>query len=341
MEQVPNERKEALTKTFAIVGFVAIILFAVWLAVQIVSLIPSAFSSLASIADSVYNYRPETQMQVVTGESVVNAGEPFTISWTKQKNEGLYTFSYKCTEGVSLSIRNKYNEVIDLACDTDIELDDSGSAEVTVESEKQRFIDVPYTVMFTGVDGDEQLANGEVTIINASIPTSGLASEETEEEPEEVTPEPEVAGETTTNTTPVVAGEPEVVRRVIYAIPTSDPNGDVDLAIKLLGVGILTDDNRFIRTGVIEKSQMGAFQFEVRNLGTKTSNEWTYEAAMPADIDYDSGDQKELKPNEYAIITLGFEGITKTGVEPFSVKIKTDDDVVASNNSFTSAVTIK
>ena len=341
MNQVPEERKEALTKSFAIVGFVAIILFAVWLAVQIVSLMPTAFSSLASLADGVYNYRPATEMQVATRDSVVNAGEAFTISWTTHSEEGIYYFSYACTDGVALSLRGT-GDIVNVACDTDVELVGSGSTEIIVESEKQRFIDVPYTISFTGVNGTELFADSEVTIVNASIPTT-VANEEPEEEVEE-TPEPEVAGETTTtgNTggTGLVAGTPTTIEEIIYAIPASDPNGTVDLAVKFLGVGIMTKDKTFVRTGIIDKDQTGAFQFEVKNLGTKTSDKWTFEAEMPSDIDYTSKNQNPLKPNERAVITLGFEGITKTGVERFGASIDTDEDTDSRNNSFISAVNI-
>jgi hypothetical protein len=221
----------------------------------------------------------------------------------------------------------------------------SGATEIVIDSEKQRFIDVPYSVSFTNLDGEEVTARNQVTIVNASIPTNPLATTEdleteTNREPEPE-PAPEVAGETTSNvpTTPVVAGPPQVVQEVIYALPTSDPNGSVDLAIRLVTTGVMTSQN-FIPGSLISKSQTGAFQFEVKNLGTKTSDNWSFAALLPSDIKYTSKTQSPLKPNERAIITLGFDGITKTGVEAFSAQLTTDEDTDASNNQFASTVRI-
>lgn len=348
--QVPEERKVALTKTFAIVGFVAIILFAVWLSVQVVSLMPSAFSSLASLADGVYNYKPNSDMMVTTKNSVVNASETFTINYTTASEDGLYTFSYECVDGVALSVMVE-NTFVATNCDTPVAIDGSGSTELSIESEKQRFTDVAFTITFTGVDGAELAADNQVTIVNASIPTTVAVATgaETDDSISIGTisdiqtgtyPEPEVAGESVSPTTPITVGQPEIVEEFIYAIPTSDPNGTVDLAVRFLGVGILTDNNTFIRTGVIGLGQTGSFQFEVKNLGTKTSDEWSYETTMPGDIDYESDTQAPLKPNERAVITLGFTGLTQTGVESFGAAIETDEDVLESNNHFISAVTI-
>lgn len=342
MNQVSEERKDAVTKTLAIIGFVAAILFAVWLAVQVVSVIPSAFSSLASIADSVNNYDKNAQLIVVNDTSVVNAGEAMTVSWSDMTLDGDYSFSYGCTDGAALSLRTG-GEIIDLNCGESINLHNSNKVEIMLESEKQRFIDVPYTVTFSPKSGAEDtVTESKITVVNASIPTTGIATEEIKEETI-ATPEPEVpakpAGSTNSNGG-YVAGTPTTIKVPIYAIPTSDPKGTTDLAVTFLGVGILTNNDTFVRAGTIGTDQTGAFQFEVKNLGTKTSDTWSYEADLPSGISYDSDTQKALKPNEKAIITIGFDGISQTGTETFGAKISTKSDTKSNNNSFTWAVKI-
>lgn len=337
MNQVPEEQKEALTKTFAIVGFVAVILLAVWLAVKIVSLMPSAFSSLASLADSVYNYPQTTEIKIDSPKSVINVGESTTISWNTFPGDGSYTFRFVCTEGLAIDLRLG-GEVVPATCDTDIDLGNRTSLDLTVASEKKRFVDVNYTISYTGASGSFS-TDDQITVVNATIPTSVVLEEPKTEEPTTSTPKPDVAGESTD--TPIPTPTPTVTEEVIYAIPVSDPNGTTDLAITFLGVGILDANKQFIKTGVITLGQTGAFQFEVKNLGTKTSNEWTYSADLPADIAYNSSDQKALKPNERAVITLGFSGLTQTGVERFGVSLKTTPDVNTINNSFISAVSVR
>lgn len=342
MNQVTEEKKESLTKILAIAGFVAIIIFAVWLAVQIVSILPSAFSSLASLADSVYNYEKDAALEVVTEKSVVNAGESFTISWTQMRKEGIYSFSYSCVDGVSLDIRDQDGAISSVACDTPIELGEATSLEVLVQSEKSRFVDIPYTVTFreTGASDDEVVSDGStITVANASIPTGGAVAEEESEE-EAPAEEPVKPAVTTPVKTPTyTAGTPVTVQKFVYTIPVSDPKGTIDLQVTFLGVGTLLG-NTFIPKATLDADDKNALQFEVKNIGTKTAQDWSYEADLPAGINYEGEDQKALKPNERAVITLGFEGLTKDGTEKVGVEVAAKNDVKRSNNEFTKTVKI-
>lgn len=341
MNQVTEEKKESLTKTFAIVGFVAIILFTVWLAVQIVTVIPSAFSSLASLADSVYNYDNAQELVVVSNDSVINAGESFTITWTDMQNDGNYSFSYACTEGVAVDAKDSTGNIISLSCDTPLLLNEKTSLDLLIASEKFRFVDVPYTISFIGkgATGKTLATTKAITIVNASIPTGANLAEEPVVE--ETTPI--VATPTNTVTPPAktptyTAGTPIVTKKIIYTIPVSDPKGDTDLAVTFLGIGTL-NGKVFIPTKNISVNENGAVQFEIKNIGTKTSDDWSYEVNLPSDITFSSDTQKPLKPNERAVITLGFEGISKVGTEKITVEVTAKNDIKKSNNDFTWAVT--
>ena len=335
MEQVPEEQKTALTKTFAIVGFIALLIFVVWLAVQLVSIVPSAFSSLASLADSVYNYDKNQELVVSTGNSVVNAGESFTITWTQMRSDGTYSFSYKCTEGVALDAKNSEGEVVSLACDTPLDLQGATSLDVLIASEKTRFVDVPYTLTFTkSNDSENQLSTSKtITIVNATIPTSGVIVKND-------APDPIV-------TKPVAAPKPvyvppttTTVSKVVYKAPVSNPNGVIDLQISNLKVGTLTSGKVFVPSKTLDEDKTGAIQFEVTNIGTKTSGVWSYGAHLPSDITYTSPLQVVLKPQERAIITLGFEGIDAKGTQKFDVKVTATGDTKTSNNAVASSVKV-
>ncbi|MFT7507080.1 MAG: hypothetical protein ACI92I_000218 [Acidimicrobiales bacterium] len=345
MNQVTQEQKDSVTKTFAIVGFIAAILFAVWLAVQIVSVIPSAFSSLASIADGVYNYNEDQSLIVATQNSIINTGESFTLSWTEMNRSGAYAFSYACAEGVSIEIRDAQNNIGALDCNTPLSLGIVTSLDLVVASEKQRFTDVTYTVTYTpSVKSAKEIAtSAKVTIVNIHIPTGAVLVEEaTTIEPEEgnvvineITPKPP----TTNPGTGLVAGTPTTIEEIIYAIPTSDPNGKIDMQVTFLGIGKLSGKT-FVRTATLDKDENGAFQFEVKNVGTKTADSWSYEANLPSGIEYNAGSQKALKPNEKAIITIGFEGLTQVGTEKIGATVTAKNDVNKRNNSFTWSVKV-
>lgn len=337
MNQVTEEKKDSLTKTFAIVGFVVLTLFIVWLAVRIVSVIPSAFSSLASIAESVYNYSNKQELVVATPKAVVNAGESFTITWTEMRGEGTYSFSYKCTDGVSVDVKNTQGEIVSLACDTPLELNNATSLELLVASEKSRFTDISYTIAFTKGE-DKSTSTKAVTIVNASIPASAnLADNGTDKTPVAVKPTPTKT--TPTKTPTYVAGKPTVIKKIVYTVPVSDPNGKTDLQVTFLGVGVI-EGRTFIPKSLLSTDDSGALQFEVKNIGTKTSGDWSYEAELPSDITYTSENQIALKPNERAVITLGFEGITKGGVETVGVEVSTKNDVAKANDQFVKNIVI-
>jgi hypothetical protein len=340
MNQVTEEKKEALTKVLAIAGFIAVIIFAVWLAVQIVKVIPGAFSSLASIADVVYNYNGKEELEVSTPNSVVNAGDSFTINWTDMRKQGTYSFSYECTDGVSVEIRTN-GAINSVACDTELDLGDVTSLELRVSSEKFRFVDVPYTITFTEVDSEEKIAKkSTVTLVNASIPTSGVVDTTDNEEKETpVVTKPVVTKPVAPVKPTYTAGKPITTTKYVYVTPVSDPKGKIDLQVTFLGVGTLVGKT-FVPKAVLDADENGALQFEVKNIGTKTSGEWEYEANLPSDITYASPDQKGLKPNERAVITLGFSEVSAEGSEKIGVEITTKNDSKQVNNEFTKTIKI-
>ncbi len=341
MNQVTNEQKEAVTKILAIVGFLAAIVLLVFIAVKAVSFIPGAFSSLASIADSVYNYERNPSLEVATPNSVIKSGESFTISWNNIKRPGTYSFSYLCADGVRVEVRNLAGEILPLTCGEGLALEkDQTSVDVMIVTDTQRFTDVTYRVLFTASDPrlDGLSTESKITIVNASIPTGGSVVVDTTPAPADEEPTVIETPKPVTPTKPV-AGTPTYVEEVVYAIPTSNPNGAIDLRVTLIGVGTLEGKN-FTTAKELEAGEGGALRFSVKNIGTKTSNEWTFRAELPADIDYTSGDQKVLKPNEEAIITLGFTGTDRTGSEEFGITVNTKNDVNTKNNSFTATVKV-
>lgn len=353
MNNVTREEKDRVLKILAIFGFLAVVIFGVWLAIQIVSIMPQAFSSLASIADGIYNYRETTELTVSTEKSVVYAGESFTITWENLSAPGTYAFSYACTEGVALDIRDAQGAIINVACDEAVILgSDVTHVDVLISSERQRFSDINYSISFTPKNGSKELVSENmITIVNASIPESDtVASDDSDslddtvtddmEDDEEDTTgaEPEVAGETTTNTNST--GGVEYVETVTYETPVSDPNGMTDLAVRLIAVGELDGDGDFRQRSNIDSEGRGAFQFEVKNVGTKTSDEWDFEATLTSGTKFKSDVQMPLKPQERAVFTLGYGNVGDDGISMIGVRIRGGADTNATNNEFTWAVSV-
>ncbi len=353
MNNVTHDEKDALTKTFAIVGFILLVLFGVWLAVKIVSFVPSAFSSLASLADSVYNAGKNEEITVKGENNVYNASEAFTLSWEAMRRPGTYTFSYACTEGVSVDTKDTEGKIASLTCGEPLALGNNTSLEVLVASEKNRFTDVPYTITYTknGATQASSMLTRDLTVVNVAIPASGALV--TKDKEVMVTPKPAVAvapvylGATEADQapTPVAkpaakpAPKPTTITKTVYTVPVSNPDGVIDLQVTYLGSGTISGST-FVKQSAIDAEESGAIQFEVKNVGTKTADVWSYVANLPADINFTSGTQKALKPNERAIITLGFEGLTNDGTEKVAINVTAKNDTKTTNNKVSGSVVI-
>ncbi|MEX0930776.1 MAG: hypothetical protein WDZ68_00605, partial [Candidatus Paceibacterota bacterium] len=297
-EKNSNDR---VMKSFAVVGLVIVVILIAWFAIQVIQLVPNAFSSLASLADSVYNQQDDVSLEIASSESTVNSQSSAELRWSDLGSEGTYVFSYECTPGVSVQIRTQRG-TDQVECDSSYTFEERVfETELVFISESERFTDVRYHITFIPEDGDEneQQVARTMTIVN---PTLARDNGVEEDEEDTVTP-PE---DTIDTETPPAEAEPTVryryVETLVYAIPTSDPNGYTELAVTFLSLGTLTNDNVFIPRQTLEAGERGAIQFEVKNIGTKTSKDWDFKAILPSNVRYNSKSQDALKPNERSVI---------------------------------------
>lgn len=344
MNTVNEEQKNAAIKWFAIIGFVVAVIIGVWLVVKVVSYLPTAFSSLASIIESMNG---KDSFSVETEKDIVNSKDPVRITFTSVREDGSYLFSYECTDGVTAEVR-KNSAWVKVSCDTPIELmpgnivDGREVVDVTFFTEKQRFTDVTYTIGFIPTDAEVTTMEktGVVTIVNAGIPQSQTSTNTPDDEV--VVPKPTTP--TNTGTKPTTGtpttGVIKTVPVVTTSFPESNPNGFVDLEVVYLGVGELSG-SRFTPKTTLDADERGAVQFQVKNIGTKTSTDWKFEADIPTtgDDSYTSKSQKELRPGERAIITLGFTELEE-GTEHIKVEVTGGNDSKKNNNSFSRSIRI-
>lgn len=344
-----NQKKDRILKSLAVGGFVGLIILIAWISVRLVSYAPTAITSLASLADSVYNYKPP-ELVVVASKNIINSEENATISWNVPAQTGTFAFSFDCIEGVAFDARTTDGDIKNLTCNTNYNVGSVSAIDVIVYSEKNRFSDVPYTISFipSAADTPSAIKSATLTVVNPSI--SPIV---TTTEPEPIaTVTPVIAtvdtirAETVVATATPVAVKPKPIvpvytQQYIYTVPVSNPNGYTDLGTKFIATGGMTNENIFQSTGVIRQDTKGAIQFEVKNFGTRTSGGWSFTAILPNDSTYTSPIQAALKPNERAVITVGFVSPTTTGIKPFSVSLKLSDDSQILNNAFSAVVSVK
>jgi hypothetical protein len=336
------QEKTPVVKTVAIIGFIAALALLAYLAVQIVAFAPNGFTSLASLAEGISQYKEavlagENKALVITSEiGTIESNKPATITWEKDTQPGTYAFSYSCVEGVTVDI--VANEGLkSISCDTRYSLGDTDNVTLVIESNTATEASIAYAISFMRSNDIGPIRIGEQSI---AIKNEGLA----------VTPpktDGEVLGESDQNEfVPDEVAKPETPKPVTpvvetptytYAVPVSNPNGFTDLATRFLNVGDIVN-NKFV-AGTITRDDSGAFQFEVKNIGTKTSEPWGYTITLPDGDTYTSPKQAALKPNERAVISLGFDTPNKTS-HNFVVVLMTEDKT-SSNNSFKQVVSFK
>lgn len=362
-------KKDSILKILAIAGFLGIIIFIAWTSIQLVSVVPSAFSSLASLAESVNDSdntdeaedtdeeasAPEIlETLVVTSNTLLaTAGEPVTINWNTARANGSYVFSYDCADGVAIDLVSETG-LQSIQCENNYNLGSVDSATITIDSEKNRYTDIDYNISFLKTDDTQPRATGSapLTVFNQNI-SAVMTQADNEQESEDNSDVPAPETETPASSTEPTA-EPEVEIPVTptpsptpvtteftqeytyaYEIPTSDPNGTTDLAARYLFVGEIVN-NRFV-PGAIAEQEAGAIQFEVKNIGTKTSKTWSFTLTLPGDKTYESSAQSPLKPNERAILTVGFSGAEVTS-HTFDVTVDVAADRNQRNNDFSQRI---
>lgn len=347
---VTPESKTAAIKTLAIIGFIAAIILGLWIAVQVIQYLPTAFKNLASIADGLYGRG--SSFVLTTEKENINSGEPFKIYWTNVTKDGEFTFSYACANGLSAEVRDSSGAIVSLACGKTITLEqgnlENGKEflEVMLKAEKQRFTDVLFTIAFYP---DSEVVplyekNISVTVLNATIPQGGMTqgNTSTTSKPVVVKPIPTkpVVSKPVTSKNPTGPTGYYTVPVKTTAYPVSNPNGHADLEVRLIGVGTISN-GVFHAKSSIEKNDDAAMQFSVKNIGTKTSSDWSYKVSFPSDDStYTSGKQASLLPQERATMTIRFNTDDKSGTETAKVTVSGGNDSRIGNNSDSKSVRI-
>lgn len=326
METQTQKRSVAL-KAISIVGFVAILIFGVWGLIQVARMVPNLFSSIGGAAVSLSTiFVPAERLEVSLETANVTSGEPFTISWehTNKRGEGIYRLTYACRDGVTMQTPDERGAYQTVFCDTPFNLTNAeDTMKVVAFSDKNRFIDVPLKLAFTRLSDGEMTASTEtgVTIENKQYSTATLP-----------------AATSTTASAPATPATPgRIIRKAgtetrnVYTTTTgsrvSDPNGRVDLSVQILQTGSIDPiTNVFTQTASIRRGSKGAVRFLVTNLGTKSAENWNFNAVVPTFpmYIYSSDMQPVLGPGDSVEYTLQFDqadgtatkGILTVNIDP-------------------------
>jgi hypothetical protein len=351
MNTTPDAPRTGTFRLLAILGFIAAVIAGLWLIIQAVRYLPTGFVSLANMADGLFGR--DKGLALTAPQDVVTTGDSFRINFNPIRQDGVYVFSYRCIEGVSAQTRDADGDIVDVACDENIEIRAgrvSGvqTHEVTFESEKQRFSDIPYTISFYEDDADSPLyeSKGIATIINPTIPEAGVATGVKPTTKPATDPKPTNSTDTKP-TTPVASPmtQPTATTRVPVETITyqeSNPNGTADLEVRIIGVGEM-NGTALIPKSTLDADNASALQVAIKNIGTKTSHEWDLSISYPGDEDnsYTSRSRKALLPGEREIITLRFTPDDTKNTERIRVTVTSKAEKTTTNNTAVKAIQIK
>ena len=351
MNNVTEESKSYAIKSLAILGFIAAIIAGLWITVQVIQYIPTAFESLASIADSIYG--GGNQLSYKAEKDVVNSGESLRLTYKPVRGSGAYQFSYRCVDGVSAETRNADGAIVRFDCEKNVTVasgkvpNEEQVAEIMFSSEKGRFSDVPFTFSFVR-DGSDKVTyekSGMVTVVNATIPNTGLVTRTPAPQPTTVTkpvvstPVVVAPQHTPVKTTPVVLHKKVPVTVTSY--PVSNPNGYTDLVIAYVGVGRIVN-GVVVPTASITSGDAVGLVLSVKNTGTKTSGVWSVHSTFPGDdaTSFTTDTQASLLPGERATMTIRFTAGTAGDAKIVRGNVVAPNESNFSNNSFENTIRI-
>ena len=279
----------------AAIGFIALLFGGLWGTVQVVKLTPKIFSGLAAVTTFTSVFVPSETISINTPHELVPSGTSLTLTWDHRgkPENGSYTFAYACRDGVSIDVRTTDGSTT-VTCDTPLSItNENQSLSITPHSTQNQFVEVPIVISSLDQDGTvTTLDDSFISIVNES----GDLTNNSQENANALVP-----GEETTTVFPIFD------TRTI-----SNTNGQVDLAVTIIGTGVIQGET-FVPTSTLTATDQGAIRFSVTNIGSKTSDNWTFNAVLPTlpmHI-FHSTQQKALQPGDRIDFTLGFNQINR------------------------------
>lgn len=311
--------RDILVRALAVIGVIALLIFALWGTVQVVRFAPQVISAAAVTISSIF--QPAERIDISVPAATLPHAEVFTLSWEHVGKDddaaGTYTISYPCRDGFHFEAIQSNGTFDRTFCDTPFNF--VGATErmrLIPISTKNRFVDIPVVVTFTPDDSSKEPVASEVTLTfeNPAISTSpDTNGDDDSGSGSDTTGGGETRGDQTTDT------------RVISGGRSSDPNGQIDLAVRITEIGVLdgrTTDT-FRATSTVQVNQRAAVKFEIENLGTKVSPEFTFTAVLPTKSIhiFDSKTQPRLFPGDRIEYVMGFDQIRSTGDHEMTINV--------------------
>ncbi|GMU74377.1 MAG: hypothetical protein AMXMBFR44_5740 [Candidatus Campbellbacteria bacterium] len=321
--------KETTLKVLSVIGGIAVIVGIAWVGIRGLSLFPNVGTFLANALAGLQSvFTPAERIVLGTIDSQIVVNKPFTLTWEHRgkNDDGSYAFSYECHDDIFLAQVDNGTQTT-IFCNTEFPiLADDTEIRLVAIGDVAGVAELPVKISFKENGRLVAALSGEATLLVQESYLDTATSTDT------------TTGTTGATGTKPTAGTPQFVTVPIITEPFSDPNGDIDLSVRVLGYGLVDR-----KTGVFSErdeipqdlpsGKYAAIRFEVKNIGTKESGKWEFEVELPTSpsYTYDSPKQQTLFPGDKIEYTIGFDRVRNANEDEYVITVDPDDDIDESN----------
>ena len=280
--------RNLFSSTIAIIGFIILIVIAVWGLVHGARLSGSWFTSL---------FNRSAPAITLTAPKSANSGTPFSISWKyTTSDKGMYAFLYQCKTGLQFQTPGPTGAMNNIPCGAAYSVSSTNSTlSLTPFISGYASTSVPLSLIFIP-SATGTRAEGAATIaIN-----SGAAP---------ITPP------TITSQQPSLPSEPSTPP-VNDTVSAPVRTGPADLLVQITAVGMIDPvTGEFVHRLPVSPNDMAAVQFDISNIGGRTTGTWYFTAQLPTQSGYlyTSLAQAPLAPDGHIENTLRFTQVAPNG----------------------------
>lgn len=325
--------RKILTAALVVIAILTIIAVGMWGSIKIASLIPNAFSSLASVgANSAGKTAVSSGSEKITlsvPALTVNTRSTFPLSFTHEKKttDGSYTFRYDCANGLFfVSPTPPSGAPATVYCNTPFNfLSSNNTIILTPVLETSTPVDVTVYIDFTPNGATKPTMSGslKITVVNNGGFTPSATST-----PSATTPKAPVSTTPSNMIKTPNTSQTGTTYYPVNTVRTSDPNGSTDLRVTIIEAGTVDrGTGTFIPSSTPSRSQKVGVRFAIENIGTKTSPQFDFSAVLPsyAQSNFQGPLVQELAPGQKVEFMMGFDsfstqngGVVTITVDPSS-----------------------
>lgn len=322
-------------KVLSVIGAGAVIVGVAWVGFRGLSLFPNAKTFLANAVAGLQSvFVPADRIVISTVDNQIVVNKPFTLTWEHRgkNNDGSYVFSYECSDDVFLARRDSGTQTT-IFCNTQVPVsaDEKEIALIAVGS-IDGVVEIPVRITFTGNTLTAPSLRGDAVLFVQDTYLDTATSTDT------VSPAAPSDGGSQTNQMTDAVVVPQYTTVPVITQPFSDPNGKTDLAVRVLGyglvntkTGVFTEEDEIPRD--LPSGKRAAIRFEIVNLGTKESGAWEFEVKLPTSpsYTYNSDRQQSLFPGDKIVYTIGFDRVRNADEGDYTITADPDKKIEESN----------